>query len=167
MLTSWPAKEEGIVAKGEWAMQTCVGFGLPSLLAVLSIQRPGSCQPTEEIALGHRFVPLWLHGSPRSQEDGRTDEGKVMRSSKTVRFGTPPLCRLFCSFLDFPPQQRASGESMLIQIEMRNWINSLILPFPTPLGKLLILFSFPMIYKVIISCICIELQMSQNSSNTY
>ena len=109
MLTSWHVKEELIMMKGEWAVHTCAGCGLPSLVWLFSPHRVlVTVIPEEMMAFIHSFVTTWLHGSLRRQVERRTDESKVIRLGKTVRFRTPPLSRIFPLPTPlFPPQQRA------------------------------------------------------------
>lgn len=86
--------------KGGWAMQTCVAVGLPSLAWRFSPHRglAATIILEEEMTLRHSFVTTWLQGSLRSQLQKRTDEGKVLRSGRTVSLRAPPKGSTFPSF---------------------------------------------------------------------
>lgn len=158
MLTSWPVKEELIIMKGGWAMQTCPGFGFPSLLWMWSPYRDlVIIILEEEMACIHRFVTTWLHGSLRNQLERRTDEGKVMRLGKTVRFRTLPPCRFFPFFS--PPSHPPKGLQIRVCYRQRWELLSRVsfCHFPHLWAKFYwFILVFPMICKVVISCSCIE-----------
>lgn len=53
--------------EGWMDVQTCFGFGLPSLIWLFSLYKVlVTVIPEEEMALVHSFVTTWLHGSLRS-----------------------------------------------------------------------------------------------------